>query len=83
MLGTVCVPSLESNMIKYQQFDLTDKIEYFQNRQKKLSFGFGVFVLISLTFWSVSLLFFLHQANQVIIFLINFSKKKIYNNLFL
>ena len=52
-------------MFKYTQFDEKNPVDLLKAKQKRLSIGFGLSTLFSLACWSFTLVFFLHQSNQV------------------
>ena len=52
-------------MFKYTQFDEKTPLDLLEAKQKRIHIGFGLLTLFSLACWSFTLVFFLHQSNQV------------------
>jgi len=53
-------------MFKYTQFDEKTPLDLLEAKQKRIHIGFGLLTLFSLACWSFTLVFFLHQSNQII-----------------
>ena len=52
-------------MFKYTQFDEKTPLDLLEAKQKRINIRFGLLTLFSLACWSYTLVFFLHQSNQV------------------